>query len=646
LTRRRLLPGIVLVLVLVAFGLRLYRLDSQPLRGDESFTIQFSSHPLSWLVPAIANIEPNPPLYYFLLHYWMAILGQSEFVTRYLSLLFGVLCVPLAYLLGQTLGWTWAGALAAFFVAINPFQVWHAQDVRNYTVWPALSMGALIFLVHALQKDRIRYWAGYAVMALLSLYTHYYDLFMLVFYNLFFVTVLLTGWHQTATFRSSRPRLLATWLVVQAMLAMTLGPWLLYGSSRLLFYTTRADSPALWEIFLRSLTAFSLGETVSPTLAAVSSPVLLLALIAGLTHSFTRNRTLRLFLILYIVVPSICIFIACQVRPLFRERYLNVVSPAYYLALSYGLLTLRRYLPRWKLRSVAVGIALFGLIAAYSLSNHYWNPAYSKSPDWRALTEHLATETSTDDVIVLNYPDPSFSYYYGGTAPSFVLPSGPLGEDVKSDTAAALRLLSERYQRIWFYPLRDAGWDSEGFVNTWLSRHATLAEEQNISGFRWLVFRPVIVSSEDVQNPLDVRFGDRIRLWGYDWQTGEGEDSETCCLDPGSALRLTLFWQATDRVKTSYTVFIHLTDAQDRIWAQRDSVPQGGDFPTDEWMEGDVIIDRYSILPRAEIATGEYVLSVGMYDASTGQRLPIYADDQRLEGDRLLLGLVRVLPRE
>jgi len=573
----------------------------------------------------------------------MEILGQSEFVTRYLSLLFGVLCVPLVYLLGQTLGWTWAGGLAAFFVAINPFQVWHAQDVRNYTVWPALSMGALIFLVHALQEDRIRYWAGYAVMALLSLYTHYYDLFMLIFYNLFFVTVLLTGWHQTVTFRSSRPRLLGTWLVVQAILAMTLGPWLLYGSSRLLFYTTRADSPALWEIFLRSLTAFSLGETVSPRLAAVSSPVLLLALVAGLTHSFRRHRSLGLFLILYIVVPSICIFIASQVRPLFRERYLNVVSPAYYLALSYGLLTLREYLPRWKLKSVAVGIALLALSAAYSLSNHYWNPAYSKSPDWRALTEHLATETGSDDVIVLNYPDPSFSYYYRGTAPSLVLPSGPLGEDVKSDTAVALKLLSERYQRIWFYPLRDTGWDSEGFVNTWLSRHATLAEEQNISGFRWLVFRPLVVSLEDVQNPLDVRFGDTIRLWGYDWQAGEGEDSEISYLNPGGALRLTLFWQATDRVKTSYSVFTHLTDAQARIWAQRDSIPQGGDFPTDAWMAGDVITDRYSILVPAETPPGDYLLIVGMYDPATGQRLPIKDSRGVDEGDHVIIGRVRVL---
>jgi len=34
---------------------------------------------------------------------------------------------------------------AAFLIAINPYQIWHSQDVRNYTLWPALSLLALIF---------------------------------------------------------------------------------------------------------------------------------------------------------------------------------------------------------------------------------------------------------------------------------------------------------------------------------------------------------------------------------------------------------------------------------------------------------------------------------------------------------------------
>jgi mannosyltransferase len=644
LTRRSLLPGMVLLLVLVAFALRLYRLDFQPLRGDESFTIQFSAHPPSWLLPAIANVEPNPPLYYFLLHYWMEVFGLSEFVTRYLSLVFGVLCVPLLCHLGRTLTRPMTGAAAALLVAINPCQVWHSQDVRNYTLWPALSMGALISLLYALQEGKKRYWAGYAIMTLLSLYTHYNDLFMLVFQNLFFVIVVLTGWRTGVTSRSSSLRLLSRWLVVQAVLAVTFGPWLVYGSSRLFYYSTLGDSPALWEILRRCLTAFSLGVTVSSQFRAALSPVLLLLLGFGLAISLKRHRLfLAMFLILYIVVPSVCIFIAAQPRPLFRERYLNVIAPAYYLAFAYGITALREYPPRWKLTSISVGIAFFALSGAYSLSNHYWNPAYSKSPDWRALAQQIATGTGTDDVIVLNYPDPTFSYYYDGTAASFILPREPLSKEIKRDTAETLTLLAEGHQRIWLYPFRDSGWDSEGFVETWLSRRATLLGERNISGFRWLIYRPLVLSLQDVQIPLKLRLGDAIALAGYDWEMGQGESSDTVAVEAGEALRLALYWQASDEVETSYSVFIHLVDAVDHIWAQQDSIPQGGDFPTDEWMAGDAIVDRYSILVPPETPSGEYLLIVGMYDPATGQRLPVKDSDGVHRGDREVIAHVLVL---
>ena len=632
----------MLLLVLLAFALRLYRLDSQPLRGDESFTIQFSAHSLRWLVPSIANVEPNPPLYYFVLHYWMEVLGQSEFITRFLSLVFGVLAVPAIYRLGNALGRPKVGMLAAFLVAINPFQIWHAQDVRNYTIWPLLSIGGLIFLVYALRTGGKRYWAGYAAMTILSLYTHYYDLFMLLVQNVFVLILILTGWHRGETLGPSRRRLLLTWLAIQSLLAVTYVPWLAYGSSRLFFYTTHADSPPLWAVFSRSLTAFSLGETVPRELAAVSLPFLLALLLIGLAYALRKDRFVGLFLILYVVVPSICIFITAQVRPLFRERYLNVVAPAYYLGISYGLLAIRNELPRWKLAPLVAGVGLLALGSAYSLSNHYWNPAYSKSPDWRAMTDHLAEETEPGDVIVLNYPDPTFSYYYHGRAPSSILPREPLSEEIAAETAEALRFLSERHQRIWFYPLEDVAWDNESFVETWLNRHGRLIEERNIVGFRWLIYEPITVSAEDIENPMALALGDAIVLRGSEFEGRQPNGSGMIPVEPGSSLRFSLYWEAVQNVDTSYTVFIHLVDSEDHIWSQRDSLPQDGDFPTNEWMEGDIVVDRYSILVPPDAPPGTYVLVAGMYDTIDGRRLPVSDGSAIAQGDRATIAIVRM----
>ena len=61
------------------------------------------AYPLPQLWEGIRNIEPNPPLYYFVLRGAMALWGRSEFATRYVSVLSGVLAVPLVYQFGRTL---------------------------------------------------------------------------------------------------------------------------------------------------------------------------------------------------------------------------------------------------------------------------------------------------------------------------------------------------------------------------------------------------------------------------------------------------------------------------------------------------------------------------------------------------------------
>jgi mannosyltransferase len=627
---------LIVILALLAFGLRVYRLDHQPLRGDESFTIQFSAHGLDWLLPNIANVEPNPPLYYLVLHYWMIVLGQSELVTRFLSLLFGVVSVPVIFKLGRSMHRPDVGVLAAFLLAINPFQIWHAQDVRNYTVWPALSMAGLCFLLAALREGKTRYWVGYAMATLFSLYTHYYDLFMLLFQNLFVLGFVVWQWRQKGAFGAALRRTACTWVATQVLFALAFGPWLLYGSSRLVAIT-EGDSPHLWEVFSRCLTAFSLGETVPASLRIALLPVLLTLLACALIHAFRTDGYHASFLMLYIVVPSACLFAVAQIRPLFRERYLNVIAPAYYLTFAWGLLAARDTLRRWRTLPLAAGIAFFTLTAAYSLHNDYFVSEYQKSPDWRALSSYLQTETGTGDVIVLNYPDPTFSYYYHGRAPSVILPQGFLSTEMKQQTAQSLRQLANTYQRIWFYPLTDARWDNEGFVEKWLDRHAQLIEARDIFSFRWLIYAPTIVSLEEVRYPVNARLGDAILLRGYDCDRCEGADSGPPSVEPGTTILLTLYWEATNYVQTPYSVYIHLVDASGRVVAQRDSAPRGGDFPTQEWMPGDIIVDPYSITVPADAYAGEYTLTSGMYDPATGERLAVTDGQGSYLGDHVIL---------
>ncbi len=140
----------------------------------------------------------------------------------------------------------------------------------------------------------------------------------------------------------------------------------------------------------------------------------------------------------------------------------------------------------------------------------------------------------------------------------------------------------------------------------------------------------------EIQYPVEARLGEEIGFLGYDLSSNE--------IKPGETLQLTLYWQALEEMQVSYTVFTHLLDAENQIWGQSDSIPVKGAAPTTSWIEGEIIADEYEIVVAAEAPPGEYAIEIGMYDASTGQRLPIFSDDQALKEDRVLLAVVRVVP--
>jgi 4-amino-4-deoxy-L-arabinose transferase-like glycosyltransferase len=140
----------------------------------------------------------------------------------------------------------------------------------------------------------------------------------------------------------------------------------------------------------------------------------------------------------------------------------------------------------------------------------------------------------------------------------------------------------------------------------------------------------------EIQHPLEATLGDGVLFLGYDLS---GQDVKA-----GDTLHLTLCWQALSEMQVSYTVFTHLLDANERTWGQTDSVPLGGEAPTTSWIPGEIITDQYDIVVDPVSPPGSYAIEIGMYDATTGKRLPVVTGAHLAIGDRLLLGEIRVLP--
>jgi 4-amino-4-deoxy-L-arabinose transferase-like glycosyltransferase len=88
----------ILLIVLLAFGLRLYAIDRQDIWGDEAFSIWLSSQPLPEVVAGGA--DTHPPLYPVLLYLWLRLAGSSPLAVRLLSAFIGTLAIPVVYVLG------------------------------------------------------------------------------------------------------------------------------------------------------------------------------------------------------------------------------------------------------------------------------------------------------------------------------------------------------------------------------------------------------------------------------------------------------------------------------------------------------------------------------------------------------------------
>jgi len=139
-----------------------------------------------------------------------------------------------------------------------------------------------------------------------------------------------------------------------------------------------------------------------------------------------------------------------------------------------------------------------------------------------------------------------------------------------------------------------------------------------------------------LDHEVDVRLGDSVTLLGYDLAPAQ--------VSPGQTLFLTLYWQALGATDTSYAVFVHLLDEQGDIVAQRDSVPGQGTLPTTSWVEGEVILDPYEIPISSDVPPGTYTIIVGMYDASTAERLPVFDSGSHFLGDHVELSEVSLAP--
>jgi hypothetical protein len=138
-----------------------------------------------------------------------------------------------------------------------------------------------------------------------------------------------------------------------------------------------------------------------------------------------------------------------------------------------------------------------------------------------------------------------------------------------------------------------------------------------------------------VQHAERINVSDEVLFLGYDLSS----ESVTA----GQGLRVTLYWEAQQRLQEDYSVFLHLDDLRSNYisWSLSEELSPA-DIPTSSWTPGFYVSDPHVLSVSSETPPGVYVLRAGLYRSDTGERLPVLDEDGDPVSESIDLRRVRV----
>jgi hypothetical protein len=353
-----------------------------------------------------------------------------------------------------------------------------------------------------------------------------------------------------------------------------------------------------------------------------------------------------------------------------QGRLVFYALPSYSILMAAGLggLLPRRVAP-FALGAVGAGMALLSAALPFAVIA----PAYSRPPQLTAAQvtgiSHRADVTFGDALILLGYDAPTVYAQPGDSIPITLYWQAL--KPLEKNYSIFLHLLDENdievqaqdkgqaypgrgnlptttlvpgqtWAETWVMPVRATAyaparltWEIGLFdVTTRARLEATDKSSQplgdNVRFGQIELNRP----AASLYNPVSYNFSDQIELIGYDLDRRQAA--------PGETLRLTLFWRARRKPDRDLTVFAHVLQKPQTLWAQWDKAPAP---PTSQWQVGQVVSDTYQLTLKPDTPAGVYDIETGVYYFAPGggiERLKLITTGGQLQEDFVLLSRVRV----
>lgn len=635
----------LVAVTLLAWGVRLYRLDAQSLWYDEGVTATLAQRSLGDLTAWTAH-DIQPPLYYYVIWGWGRLAGWSAWSLRFVSVWWGVLAVPLlAVVAHRLIRLRSAAVVAALLIATHPLLVYYSQEARMYTMLVALGILMGYQLLRSRANPDWRQWALYLLIATPAVYTHYFAFFLLLAVGLAFLLDFLSSQPLSTALRDRRLHLfLLAHLLICLIYLAWLGALVRQLTSDASYWQGRLK---VWEALHSVALRFTGGETVLEATAMLRLLIYGLLTLGALTIIAWQARRrlslskapatqtdvywILLYLLCWFMIPLGCVLTLAAFVPKFNARYVMVALPGLLLLWSAGVaflgqgavgtLQMREAIAINRkagllVRRVVALLGLLLLLLGFGTATWHWftDAAFTKD-QWRELATFVREQIGPDEAVILvsGHAWPIWDYY-APDLPAIHLPDLQI-LDVNAvldfaNTGAALRKALQGKSGVWLVNWQDEVVDPNGVTPRQLllaAQEAPLKNEFWHLRLRHFVdLDPnAIGTTPPIASPLDANFGDQLHLQGYT-ATREGD--------------LLFFWQLGKRPPTEVPdLHINLlTKTADGFFYTDppDQRPADYTFPMNRWQPGQTVMGRLpaEIWAGPGAAPGPYRVQIGVHD--------------------------------
>jgi 4-amino-4-deoxy-L-arabinose transferase-like glycosyltransferase len=478
--------SILLLIIFTGACLRLYELGSNSLWFDEAISVWFSGKPMGNIILKQTSGDVHPPLYYLFLSLWTGTFGSGEFEVRLLSALFGILSIPLLYLLVKRLFGNTPALISAFMLSISPFHIYYSQEARMYSLLTFFVLLSIFFMVRMLcigedirqTRKTILYSIGYVISTASALYCHNVSILLPVAQGTFFII-----------FWNRYKPLLKFWIPSVFMIILLWAPWTssFFKQSSSVGKRFYAEPLAL-EGIVNLFATFNNGPTywlfnwidvgnlslIHGRLVLISIIFFGLLFLMGIIYTRHNSRSLVL-LLLILSVPIGAQLLASVKHSILATHTLIWASIPYLILIAMGI-----YSIKWEWVRVLTLILLIILNSA-SLYKYY---AEFEKERWDLAADYVAQNSDEDDLVLFSSAlgQVPFEYYfdkYDIALQKQGVPKNFSERKVTIEDIPTLENLIQNHERVWLIYSHEWFTDPDRLSKATLEKNYCLSKEKD-----------------------------------------------------------------------------------------------------------------------------------------------------------------------